>query len=929
MHKGARFFRCDFQVHTPRDEMWNGVRPTSEVDRTAWAATLVSAARSAGLGAIAITDHHDTAMYPYVRQAAADEQRADGTPVPDSERLVVFPGVELTLPLPCQAIVLFDADLPLQCLDQLPGILGFAPSPASEERAARVEPLQQLKDLNEIAERLDALTYLRGRFIVLPHVQENGHKTLLRAGFNVHYREFRGVGGYVDGTVPSARTGAGKILDGLDANYGSKPLAVFQTSDSRRSDFRQLGQHSTWVKWSRPSAEALRQSCLARQSRISQAEPNLPAIAIARVEITASKFLGRVNLFLSPQYNTLIGGRGTGKSTLLEYVRWALCVPSRGLDDDEDVPDHERRARILIERTLAEVKGAVRVHMIVQGVAHVVERRTSGVDHEIMLKIGDDAFRASNDSEIRRLLPVEAYSQKQLSSIGRTTSDVLAFVLAPISREVAAIEDEIARAADTLRGAFSRLRSVDRATADRERIGGELESFDKQRESVRAQLALLDPEDAAILKSADSYATERFLRDRWRSEIVAAQDAVRTAIASLANSPTPMPTIELPDKLELEAMLDAASAFRALVRVRLQELLESFDTADTLRHFASAEQRLDDGLQSAGVRFNTARERASAHESAIKQLDDLTTKIAAITARKDVLDRETEAGNLVQTEYRAASAALADLMRRRGAVARERCVAIEQSSRQAVRGTVRPAGDIADVLTLLVETVRGARVGRERFESLRKAVEDASDAISEWSTILDELRSLIGFGVDGSHLPSCPALIAAGFSEREMRAIGARLDDDSWIRLRVAVPRDFVSFDYKTREGEYIPFPHASAGQRATALMRVLLAEEGVPLIVDQPEDDLDNKIIHEIASDIWEAKTRRQIVFASHNANLVVNGDADLVVVFDYEVAGEQTSGHVDAEGAIDDAEVRAAIAEVMEGGPDAFRLRRDKYGF
>ena len=59
------------------------------------------------------------------------------------------------------------------------------------------------------------------------------------------------------------------------------------------------------------------------------------------------------------------------------------------------------------------------------------------------------------------------------------------------------------------------------------------------------------------------------------------------------------------------------------------------------------------------------------------------------------------------------------------------------------------------------------------------------------------------------------------------------------------------------------------------------------------------------------------------------MNGDADLVVVFDYAVAGEQTAGIVAAEGAIDDEDVRVAIADVMEGGRTAFQLRGDKYGF
>src|SRR5262249_55648553 len=160
----------------------------------------------------------------------------------------------------------------------------------------------------------------------------------------------------------------------------------FQTSDCRIANFSTLGSHSTWVKWSKPTAEALRQSCLARNSRISQVQPSVPSIAITRVDISASKFLGKQNLFLSPQYNTLIGGRGTGKSTRLEYARWALCMQTEGRDDDPDLaPEYERRSRSLIEQTLADVKGSVRVTVNIRGVEHVVERRTSGEDGRLLL----------------------------------------------------------------------------------------------------------------------------------------------------------------------------------------------------------------------------------------------------------------------------------------------------------------------------------------------------------------------------------------------------------------------------------------------------------------------------------------------------------------------------------------------------------------
>jgi chromosome segregation protein len=79
----------------------------------------------------------------------------------------------------------------------------------------------------------------------------------------------------------------------------------------------------------------------------------------------------------------------------------------------------------------------------------------------------------------------------------------------------------------------------------------------------------------------------------------------------------------------------------------------------------------------------------------------------------------------------------------------------------------------------------------------------------------------------------------------------------------------------------------------------------------------------------LWKAKTRRQIIFASHNANLVVNGDAELVVWCDYRKAGDQSLGKIAGEGAIDVPDIREAIKRVMEGGEAAFKLRKEKYGF
>ncbi len=116
MDSGAHFHKCDLQVHTPRDLNWQGAGATSEDERKAYAAEFVAACRARKLQAVGITDHHDVAFIRYIREAAAQETDEQGKPLPDLEQLVVFPGMELTLGIPCQALLLFDSDLPTEFL---------------------------------------------------------------------------------------------------------------------------------------------------------------------------------------------------------------------------------------------------------------------------------------------------------------------------------------------------------------------------------------------------------------------------------------------------------------------------------------------------------------------------------------------------------------------------------------------------------------------------------------------------------------------------------------------------------------------------------------------------------------------------------------------------------------------------------------------
>ena len=107
----------------------------------------------------------------------------------------------------------------------------------------------------------------------------------------------------------------------------------------------------------------------------------------------------------------------------------------------------------------------------------------------------------------------------------------------------------------------------------------------------------------------------------------------------------------------------------------------------------------------------------------------------------------------------------------------------------------------------------------------------------------------------------------------------------------------------------------------------MILLESDAPLLIDQPEDDLDNQFIFEqIVATLRHEKERRQFLIATHNANIPVSGDADLITV----LQADDRSGRISDGGAgsIDSPSVREYVTRILEGGCAAFRIRKEKYG-
>lgn len=122
------------------------------------------------------------------------------------------------------------------------------------------------------------------------------------------------------------------------------------------------------------------------------------------------------------------------------------------------------------------------------------------------------------------------------------------------------------------------------------------------------------------------------------------------------------------------------------------------------------------------------------------------------------------------------------------------------------------------------------------------------------------------------------------------------------------------------------PIEELSPGQRCSALIPIILVEGNTPLVIDQPEDNLDNRMVFDLVVDILRGlKEQRQIIVATHNPNIPVSGDAEQVVVFE---APSKDCCCAVAQGSIDEENIIKNIKAVMEGGDKAFEVRMKKYG-
>ncbi|MBB4383654.1 hypothetical protein GGD61_008359 [Bradyrhizobium sp. SBR1B] len=329
-----------------------------------------------------------------------------------------------------------------------------------------------------------------------------------------------------------------------------------------------------------------------------------------------------------------------------------------------------------------------------------------------------------------------------------------------------------------------------------------------------------------------------------------------------------------------------------------------------------------ENLQAFRDAYTAAVSRSSTHRERMEQLHIIETRLSAFHKETARLQEELRTLNTAGDIYNAERQGWYDLKAERDNLFDGQCQKLTENANGAIRAHIKRFADASDLVERLRDSLSGANVRREKLEALGSSIVEAENAQDRSGHVLFELEQLAAFdpkqeGAD--RRPDTPSLLAAGMTATDLDRIARKLQSDDWLALSLIDVKSEPVFEYRARENDYIPFSNASAGQQATALLKTLLNQVGPPLLVDQPEEDLDNPVMQEIVEQLWNAKQKRQIIFVSHNANLVVNGDAELVAWCDYRKAGDQSGGKIAGEGAIDVPEVREAIKRIIRGEAEA----------
>ncbi len=886
---GSRWWKIDLHAHTFASYDFMPEEDRNAKDWKKW----VEAARDAGLHAIAVTDHNTSAGIDPLKSAAVE---VEGAPV-------IFPGVELTACDGTHLLFIFD---PVCAASHVDDLLSKAHVPVDSrgEQAARSSlSVEQLFDIGG-DDVLVIGAHINKPSGLLEHdgqqrIKELCHRRLLAAEVE---------------PVPAFPTDT-TWLDGSRPEI-KRVIPQLHGSDSHR--LAEMGRRFTWVKMTTPNIEGLRLSLLDGNAslQLASSDPNRHAsCVIESVSVSKAKFMGRqspLKIQFNPWLSSIIGGRGAGKSTAVDLIRAALRRENElGEKDKDSLRDaYEKRVRVptgRMDEGLLTPDTVVEVLYRKDGERFVVTWDQQGIVPAIVRCEKNE--RVIEEGDVWERFPVRIYSQKQLFQLALDPDALLTVI--DDSEEVRGVE--LRRTLKELENRYLSLRADARSLrASASNIPGRKAIL----EDVKRKLLLL--QQGGHAQVLGEYRKRRRLDGFWSAIVETTMEGIERvsqSVEELAAADIDLGG-EQEDTPGIRALLNAHSATRAVVmdlqsvvvqkiadtKTTIETILAGADMAvwrETVHASESAFQEVSEQLESAGIgspdEYRELLERAASLETEIAGLEKQR-------ANAETIDKEAKN---VLSRYRET---------RKSLTARRKSL-ISNSTSELIRVDVEYCGSCST--ETIKQFLRGVLGFSAKFEEdYHSLANQISTNQQPWSyESLDAIIQKMNAFVSDER---------QGWSVKDHRFANAlqKTQPERLDRLALFLPEDSVSVKFKepTSSGAWRPIEQGSAGQKTAALLAFVLGYGKEPIILDQPEDDLDNTLIYGlVVRRLRETKSERQIIVVTHNPNVVVHGDAEQIVSL---VPGGGTT-HIGCEGGLQERKVRDEICRVMEGGAQAFEMR------
>ncbi len=902
---GSKWYKFDFHVHTPMSSDYRDMNVTPEQ----W----LLAAMSKGLDAVVVTDHNSGEWVDKLK-TVYESLKSNASGIKGFRELVIFPGVEITADHGIHLLGVFDpscdsnkiVSVLAQC--EIIDRFGKADTFSSKSFPDIISVIKKAKGI-PIPAHID---YAKG-FLGEDQLKAGLQPFQKKALESVYAAEFHNLDAFQDKSEEFL-----KALKGISKVRGS---------DAHSPEA--IGSEYTWIKMSMRSIDSLKLAlkngsyCVNNGSE----DPNVyPRHYIKSLKISGMKYCGRdsqssFQLAFHPEFNSIIGGRGSGKSTAIESMR--IATASIANLKNESPRLYDSLQNFIGEKTDGVMLPESKISL--SYVSNKVEYQLSWnfSSNKVSLeRKSDNGYESlqSDDSVIHSLCPVCIYSQNQINELASNTRGVLFIV--DKSPDVDK-KDWDHRWSD-LRKKFFRLcadkRALEKDVSDYLTVKNELEH-------VKNVISRFENNGVAdIIRNYNQFNIQEktILRsDYFQSLSASLRDAAENS-SDFPDFPETLfakcdvrdEIIEIYDKFKEK--FDEAKRSILNIASNIKNYDDEFQKAiKSSEWYKKLEQNREDYHNLINSQSNASqRSDLSLFEESVQRRSLLSQKLKELDRKKIQIVN-------IDSELQRTSAKLIEL---RSELFSKRKQIIDKTigDNKYVRMELVQFGDLASaeseyrsILNIENSVFRSQILDTDDSQCGGILAELVSCDIKDKTAVLKAVQELkqktLAIANGSSDYGKLFAKRLKGILEEHPECIDKLL---SWW------PDDLLVVKYRVnaREDAYKDISRGSAGQRASAILAFLLSYGDCPLILDQPEDDLDNALVYDLAvKQILENKPRRQMIFVTHNPNIVVNGDSELVTALEF--SGGQI--RVARSGGLEELEIRDAICSIMEGGTEAFNKR------